>query len=65
MLLKETFTDELKKHVRRQETHFYMEPMNVILQLASKTGFIPKGQLSMEPFSHDKYQQLVIFERAQ
>lgn len=65
VLLKETFTDELTKHVRQQETNFYMEPMNVILQLASKTGFIPKGQVSMEPFSHDKHQHLVILERTQ
>ena len=65
VLLKETFTDELTKHVRQQETNFYMEPMNVILQLASRTGFIPKGEVSMEPFSHDKYQKLVILERGQ
>ena len=63
--LKETFTDELTKNVRQQETKFYMENMNFILQRASQSGFIPHAQINMEQCCEDEHQYLIILERGQ
>ena len=61
----ETFTDDLTKHVRQQETQYIMEPMNNILQQASFTGFIPHAQVNMLQGCEDEHQYLVILERTQ
>jgi SAM-dependent methyltransferase len=59
----ETFTDDLTKNVRQQETQYYMEPMDNIIRHASQTGFIPHAQVNMEQGCDDEYQYLVILER--
>ena len=63
--LKETFTDELTKHVRQQETKLYMEDMDFILRRASQAGFIPHGQVNLSHCCEDEHQYLVILERGQ
>ena len=63
--LKETFTDELTKHVRQQETKLYMEDMDFILRRASHAGFIPHGQVNLSHCCEDEHQYLVILERGQ
>jgi len=61
----ETFTDDLTKNVRQQETQYYMEPMNNILRQSSYTGFIPHAQVNMVQGCEDENQYLVILERTQ
>ena len=63
--LKETFTDELTKHVRQQETKLYMEDMDFILRRTSQAGFIPHGQVNLSHCCEDEHQYLVILERGQ
>lgn len=66
MCLKETFTDDLTKHVRQQETKLYVEPMTHIMNIASKCGFIPHGQVTFANSCYfDEHQFLVILERGQ
>ena len=62
---KETFTDDLTKNVRQQETKLYMEDIDFILQRASQTGFIPHAQINMSHCCEDEHQYLVILERGQ
>lgn len=59
----ETFTDDLTKNVRQQETQYIMEPINQTLKQASYTGFIPHAQVNMEQGCEDEHQYLVILER--
>lgn len=61
----ETFTDDLTKNVRQQETQYYMEPMDNILRQSSYTGFIPHAQVNMVQGCEDENQYLVILERTQ
>ena len=58
----ETFTDELSKNVRQQETTLNMKTKNAIVNLAKRAGFIVKGEVAYE---HDKHQYLMILERPQ
>ncbi len=62
---KETFTDELTKNVRQQETQYYMNSINEILKIASNNGFIPHAQINLVDCCGDKHQYLVILERTQ
>ena len=62
---KETFTDELTKNVRQQETQYYMNSMDEILKIASYNGFIPHAQINMSECCGDKHQYIVILERTQ
>ena len=62
---KETFTDDLTKNIRQQETQYYMESMEDILKIASHNGFIPHAQINLSESCGDKHQHLVILERTQ
>lgn len=62
---KETFTDELTKNVRQQETQYYMNSINDILKIASYNGFIPHAQINLSDCCGDKHQYMVILERTQ
>lgn len=65
VLFKETFTDELTKNVRQQETEYYMNSMEDILKIASYNGFIPHAQVNLSECCGDKHQYIVILERTQ
>ena len=65
VVFKETFTDDLTKHVRQQETSYFMEPIEVLLKWASYNGFVPKGQVNFSQVCGDEHQYLVILERTQ
>jgi len=60
----ETFTDDLTKNVRQNETTLYMEDVRTILQMASQCGFLVQGMATMEECG-DEYQYLYILERPQ
>lgn len=62
---KETFTDELSKNVRQQETQYFMNSMDEILKIASYNGFIPHAQINLSECCGDKHQHLLILERTQ
>ncbi len=62
---KETFTDELTKNVRQQETQYFMNSMDEILKIASYNGFIPHAQINLSECCGDKHQHLLILERTQ
>jgi SAM-dependent methyltransferase len=62
---KETFTDELTKNVRQNETTLYMENMDTLLKVAARCGFIVHGQVTLSQCTGDNNQFLVIFERPQ
>jgi SAM-dependent methyltransferase len=62
---KETFTDDLTKNVRQQETQYYMNSMEEILKIASHNGFIPHAQINLSECCGDTHQYLVILERTQ
>ena len=59
----ETFTDKQTKHIRQNEQTLFMEPMDNILALASKEGFILHGKVDMTECNGDKHQYLYILER--
>jgi len=65
VVFKETFTDELTKNVRQQETQYYMNSINDILKIASYNGFIPHAQINLSQCCGDKHQYIVILERTQ
>ena len=62
---KETFTDELTKNIRQNESILYMESMDTLLKLALRCGFIVQGQATLAQCIGDENQFLVIFERPQ
>jgi len=61
--LKETFTDELTKHVRQNEFTYTMEPIADIMKLAALNGFLVQGQVNLENCTGDEHQHLLILER--
>lgn len=63
--LKETFTDTLTKNVRQNEMTLYMEKMDEILRMATLSGFLVQGQVSMQVCTGDECQYLCILERPQ
>lgn len=60
----ETFTDDLTKNVRQNETVFYMEDVQTILRMASMCGFLVQGKAVMKECG-DEFQYLYILERPQ
>jgi SAM-dependent methyltransferase len=62
---KETFTDELTKNVRQQETEYYMNSIEGILKIATYNGFIPHAQINLSQCCGDKHQYIIILERTQ
>ena len=59
----ETFTDALSKNVRQQETVYYMDSIQSILQSASDNGFVVHGQVDFSSCCDDEHQHLFILER--
>jgi len=61
---KETFTDKATQKVRQNERTLRMESMAEIVDMARMSGFIPKGEFTMEQGpSKDKSQKVYILER--
>lgn len=60
VLLKESFTDNLTKHVRQNELTLYMENKNDIIKMAQKNGFIAHAMINLLT---DEYQYIYVFER--
>jgi len=63
IVLKETFTDSKTNHVRQNEQTLYMNPINDILDMASKAGFIFHSKVNMKEINGDVHQYLYVFER--
>jgi hypothetical protein len=61
-VLKETFTDELTKNIRQNEMTLYMDDIDIILQIASKCGFLAQARFDT---INDKFQYIYILERPQ
>jgi ubiquinone/menaquinone biosynthesis C-methylase UbiE len=59
----ETFTDKVTNNVRQNEQTYYMEEVDDILQMASKSGFIIQGKVDMKSCNGDENQFLFILER--
>jgi hypothetical protein len=59
----ETFTDKQSKHIRQNEQGLFMEPVEAILSLANKEGFILHGKVDMTECHGDKHQYLYVLER--
>ena len=62
-MFKEKFVDKETKHIRENENTLYMETIEDILKIASKSGFIIKGKIDMKKCNGDENQYLYIFER--
>ena len=65
VIFRESFTDDLTKNVREQETVYYMEPIDTLIKLASYNGFIVKGQVNFKEICGDEFQYYIILERTQ
>lgn len=61
VVFKETFTDKETKHVRQNENTMVVEPIEQILSIANKAGFIMHGK--SDSYHGDKNQFLYVFER--
>jgi SAM-dependent methyltransferase len=59
----ETFTDKETNQIRQNEQALIMEPIDSILTLASREGFILHGKVDMSECNGDKHQYLYILER--
>lgn len=59
----ETFVDKETNHIRQNEQTLFMEPIDDILTLASREGFILHGKADMSECNGDKHQYLYILER--
>ena len=60
---KETFVDMETGHIRQNETHLFMEPLDTILQNATRNGFILHGKIDMKSCNDDENQYIYILER--
>ena len=60
---KETFVDRNTNHVRQNEQTLYMDNIDDILKMASKSGFIFHGKSNMKESKGDEHQYMYIFER--
>jgi SAM-dependent methyltransferase len=63
VMFKEKFVDKETKHIRENENTLYMETIEDILKIASKSGFIIKGKIDMKKCNGDENQYLYIFEK--
>lgn len=61
--VKETFVDMDTGHIRQNEMHLFMEPLDTILQLATQNGFILHGKVDMKSCNGDDNQYIYILER--
>ena len=64
MFHKETFVDKYTQNIRHNEKIMYMEPVEEIVHMVLSSGFVAKGQFTLENGpSRDKYQTIYIFEK--
>tara|TARA_B110000967_G_C18897357_1_gene571736 strand:+ start:1005 stop:2162 length:1158 start_codon:yes stop_codon:yes gene_type:complete len=61
--LSETFTDNITKHVRQNEHTLYMEPMETIVEMVKKAGFVIDKRIHMKNINDDENQFLYFFKR--
>jgi SAM-dependent methyltransferase len=61
---RETFTDTKTQHVRENEILLHMSPIDSIVSLALRSGFVVKAKWNLldSPYS-DAYQYMYVFER--
>ena len=62
VVISETFSDK-NGHVRQNENTLYMEPIETILKIAMRRGFIVHSKSNMVVQNGDENQYLYIFER--
>jgi len=60
VLVKESFTDNVSKHVRQNQLTLYMENKNEIIKMAQENGFIAHALINLLT---DEYQYIYVFER--
>jgi SAM-dependent methyltransferase len=63
VLVKEKFTDNMG-HIRQNENTLHMDPVENILQIAIRRGFIVHAKLNMSKYNGDENQYLYVLERA-
>jgi DNA-binding MurR/RpiR family transcriptional regulator len=60
----EKFVDKETRHIRQNENTLHMEPIEDILRMAAKAGFIVHGKTSLKVTGGDANQYLYVLERA-
>ena len=60
----EKFVDKETRHIRQNENTLYMEPIEDILRMAAKAGFIVHAKTSLKVTGGDANQYLYVLERA-
>uniref|UniRef100_A0A6C0F170 Methyltransferase type 11 domain-containing protein n=1 Tax=viral metagenome TaxID=1070528 RepID=A0A6C0F170_9ZZZZ len=60
VIVKETFTDSVTKHVRQNELTLYMENKEDIVKMAQNNGFLAHALINLP---NDDYQYIYVFER--
>jgi SAM-dependent methyltransferase len=63
VIVKEKFTDDMGK-IRQNEHILYMSPIEQILQIAIRRGFIVHAKLNMSKYNDDENQYIYVLERA-
>ena len=63
VIVKEKFTDNMGK-IRQNEHILYMSPIEQILQIAIRRGFIVHAKLNMSKYNDDENQYIYVLERA-
>ena len=61
--MKESFTDRTTEHIRENEQTLTIEPIEEIIEIAQRSGFISKSKANMKSYNRDENQYLVVFER--
>jgi len=62
VLFIESFTDSASGNIRQNEITLHMEPIENIVNMAVRSGFIVQGKYNINEY-HDKNQYMYIFER--
>ena len=62
-IVTETFIDNVSNNIRQNELTYYIENIDVIVNIAKSSGFIPHGVLNLKKIG-DQYQYLYFFERS-
>jgi SAM-dependent methyltransferase len=63
VLIKEKFTDNMGQ-IRQNENILYMNPIEQILQIAIRRGFIVHAKMNMSKYNDDENQFIYVLERA-
>ena len=63
VVVKEKFSDNLG-NIRQNENVLYMDPIETILQIAIRRGFIVHAKVNMSKYNGDESQYLYVLERA-